>query len=267
MSDTARTLWAVSDLHAAIKENRDVVKHLAPGHAGDWLIVAGDVAERPELVLRVLGELAARYARVIYTPGNHELFCRGTDRHRGEDRYAQLIEGARELGITTPEDPYPTFAGHTICPLFTLYDYSWRPAGLTADQAIDAAAKRGVQLVDETFLRPFADTPEWCARRLAVTSRRLADTEGPTVLINHWPLVEQACESLEIPDIALWSGTRHTQDWPTRYRAVTVVYGHLHIPGAFTLDGVTHVDVGLGYPREWRARKPEPWPYPVLEER
>ncbi|WP_301206085.1 metallophosphoesterase, partial [Corynebacterium stationis] len=42
----ARTLWAVSDLHVTFKENQAAVDRLAPRDPGDWLIVAGDVAER-----------------------------------------------------------------------------------------------------------------------------------------------------------------------------------------------------------------------------
>lgn len=263
-----RTLWAVSDLHVAVRENRPVVAKLAPRHPGDWLIVAGDVAERPELVLRTLGELADRFERVIWTPGNHELFCRGTDRHTGEARYRQLVEGARALGVVTPEDPFPVFAGVTICPLFTLYDYTWRTVGRSVDEAVAEASAAGVMMTDEFAIRPFEDPVAWCRRRLAATVRRMAHVRGPVVLVNHWPLVREALEGLAVPQLALWAGTRHTQHWPQRYGAVAVVYGHLHLPREFTVDGVRHVEVSLGYPREWQGHPAgRAWPVPVLEDR
>ncbi|WP_448850971.1 metallophosphoesterase family protein [Corynebacterium sp. 335C] len=267
-SAPVRTLWAVSDLHVAVRANRPVVAELAPRHPRDWLIVAGDVAERPELVLRTLGELADRFERVIWTPGNHEMFCRGTDRHTGEDRYRQLVDGARALGVVTPEDPYPEFAGVTICPLFTLYDYTWRPVGLSVDEAVAAAADAGVMMTDEFAIRPFEEPAAWCRRRLAETVRRLSHVRAPVILVNHWPLVREALEGLAAPQLALWAGTRHTQHWPERYGAVAVVYGHLHMPRDFTVAGVRHVEVSLGYPREWQ-RHPEDraWPVPVLEDR
>ena len=37
-------LLAVSDLHVRHAENADIAAGLHPGHPGDWLIVAGDVA-------------------------------------------------------------------------------------------------------------------------------------------------------------------------------------------------------------------------------
>lgn len=45
----------------------------------------------------------------------------------------------RALGVITPEDPFPVFGEVTVCPLFTLYDYSFRPLGLSAKQAIAQA--------------------------------------------------------------------------------------------------------------------------------
>ena len=39
-----RTLWAVSDLHAAVKANTKAIDSIRPTNPGDWLIVAGDVA-------------------------------------------------------------------------------------------------------------------------------------------------------------------------------------------------------------------------------
>ena len=40
------TLWAVSDLHAAVTANAERIDSIRPADPSDWLIVAGDVAER-----------------------------------------------------------------------------------------------------------------------------------------------------------------------------------------------------------------------------
>ena len=44
------TLWAVADLHAAVRANRKRLAEITPRHPDDWLIVAGDVAERTDLI-------------------------------------------------------------------------------------------------------------------------------------------------------------------------------------------------------------------------
>lgn len=267
-----RTLWAVSDLHIAAPGNQSIVDELLwPTHPADWLIVAGDIAERSSSVIAVLAELVSRYEQVIWVPGNHELFSRSADAHRGMDRYRDLVQRCRDIGVLTPEDDYPVFGEHTVVPMFTLYDYSWRDPSTSVSEALHAAEEKGVVFTDEIAIAPYVDIPTWCRDRLSYTVRRLSRITGPTVLINHWPLIRKVTDNLAIPEIALWSGSRDTEEWPQRFRASTVVYGHLHIPLVREFDGVVHAEVSLGYPRE-RARTLPPrrrrrlWPYPVLTE-
>jgi 3',5'-cyclic AMP phosphodiesterase CpdA len=100
-------LFAVSDLHAAVGGNRELVDGLRPEGPGDWLVVAGDVAETVADVRRTLGMLAGRFATVLWTPGNHELWTHPSDASglRGEERNRHLVDVCRELGVLTPEDP------------------------------------------------------------------------------------------------------------------------------------------------------------------
>ena len=86
----------------------------------------------------------------------------------------------------------------------------------------------------------------------------------PTVLVNHFPMVREPCDALFYPEFALWCGTTATADWHTRYNAICSVYGHLHIPRTTWYDGVRFEEVSVGYPREWRRRKPYRWLRQVL---
>ncbi|GAA4546969.1 metallophosphoesterase [Pseudonocardia xishanensis] len=240
-------------------ENREVAAGLA-GDPGDWLIVAGDVAERVEDVVAVLADLAARFARVIWVPGNHELWTRTKDPVdlRGAHRYAHLVQRCRELGVVTPEDEFPVFEGRTIVPLFLLYDYSFLPAGTsTSAEGLAAAYKAGVVCTDEHLLYPdpYASREEWSAARIAYSRARLDAVEGPTVLVNHWPLTRLPTDVLRHPEFVLWCGTTASADWHVTYRAEAVVYGHLHIPRVTYEDGVRFVEASLGYPREWKPRQ------------
>lgn len=259
------TLWAVSDLHAAVRTNRPVVANITPNHPNDWLIVAGDVAERTPLVQEVLAELKEKFAQVIWVPGNHELFCRSVDPHQGYAKYEELVAACREISVLTPEDPYPVFGGRTIVPLFTLYDYSFRPTGQTVEQAIQSAHDREVMMTDQFAIAPFVDVRAWCWDRLAYSIKRLSKVEGPTILVNHWPLVVEPLMRLRCPELSLWCGTKHTRGWAERYRAEKVIYGHLHMPGTTVVAGIPHIEVSLGYPREWQSLGPRQWPVPVLE--
>ena len=151
------TLWAVSDLHGAVKANVARIDDIQPEDPSDWLIVAGDVAERTDLVVRILTQFRQRFAQVIWVPGNHELFSRSTDRYQGRDKYTELVDACRAIDVLTPEDPYPTFGGVTLVPLFTLYDYSFRGPGMTVEQAVQAAHDRQIMMTDEFAIAPFVD--------------------------------------------------------------------------------------------------------------
>lgn len=260
------TLWAVSDLHAAVRANRPRLEEIQPRDPSDWLIVAGDVAERADLVVRIMDTLAQRFDTVMWVPGNHELFSRSADRFKGREKYEELVARLRAIGVVTPEDDYPVFGGVTVVPLFTLYDYSFRVPTMTADQALDSAREKDIMLTDDIAIAPFVDIRAWCWDRLAYSTRRLSRISGPTILVNHWPLVQEPTDRMMFREVALWCGTRHTRGWAQRYDARAVIYGHLHMPGTMLIDGIPHTDVSLGYPDEWNSRTDPPaWPYPVME--
>ena len=88
---TAGRLLAVSDLHAGIADNRPIIESLRPSSDQDWLIVAGDVAELSQDIEWALKLLAGRFARVIWTPGNHELWTPRDDAVQLRARTATTI--------------------------------------------------------------------------------------------------------------------------------------------------------------------------------
>jgi hypothetical protein len=142
-----------------------------------------------------------------------------------------------------------------IAPLFLLYDYSFRPAAVPADRALEWAADAGIRCTDEVVLHPdpFPTREAWCAARCDATEARLAaiDSTYRTVLVNHFPLRYDLATLPLVPRFSLWCGTRRTDDWHTRFRAAVVVSGHLHIPSTRVRDGVRFEEVSVGYPRQW----------------
>ena len=258
-------LLAVSDLHVSYAENRRIVAELAPGSPRDWLLVAGDVSEIAADIESVLRRLAGRFERVIWVPGNHDLWTHRADpvALRGQARYDYLIGRCRDAGVLTPEDPYPVWDGPggpaTIAPLFVLYDYTFLPPGVaTQAEALQLAYDTGVVCTDEMLLHPdpYPSRQAWCRARLAETQRRLEaiGPGAPMVLVNHFPLVRQPTDVLRYPQFAQWCGTTATADWHRRFRACAAVYGHLHIPRTTFYDGVRFEEVSYGYPREWKRR-------------
>ncbi|WP_434739935.1 metallophosphoesterase family protein [Micromonospora sp. SH-82] len=267
--DGTGRLLAISDLHIGYQENRSFVETLRPQTPHDWLLVAGDVADTVADIEWALGLLAERFAKVVWVPGNHELWTPPADpvTLRGVERYEHLVDRCRSLGVLTPEDPYPVWTGPggpvQIAPLFLLYDYSWRPEGLdTPEAALAEAHRTGIVCTDEYLLHPdpYPTRAQWCAARVALTERRLAarDPDLPTILVNHYPLVREPTRVLWYPIFAQWCGTDATADWHLRFDVAAMVYGHLHIPRTTVHDGVRFEEVSLGYPREWKPRTAPP---------
>ncbi|KAA5830603.1 metallophosphoesterase [Saccharopolyspora hirsuta] len=265
MRPSTGELLAISDLHVAMSENADIVRKLRPRSDQDWLLVAGDVAERADQIEWALGLLAERFAKVVWVPGNHDLWTTAKDplQLRGEARYRELVRRCRDLGVVTPEDEFPVWTGRggpvTVVPLFVLYDYTFFPEGAsTKEEGLGIAHEAGVVCTDEYLLHPdpHPTRDAWCRARLEYSERRLAecDPELPTVLVNHYPLVREPTDVLWYPEFAQWCGTVRTADWHLRHRAAAVVYGHLHIPRTTFHDGVRFEEVSVGYPREWKRR-------------
>lgn len=257
------TLLAIGDLHVEHAENRKIVEDLRPESDEDWLIVCGDVADRPDGVGWAMQLLCERFAKVVWVPGNHELHSSSDvpGKPRGERLYRWLVEICREAGAVTPEDPYPVWQGAggpvRVAPLFLLYDYSFGSnVGATREEALRRAYEAGVVCSDEFLLHPdpYPSRQAWCAERVRQTERRLSEEEDdlPTVLVNHFPLLVEPTRVLRHPEFAQWCGTVRTADWHRRFGAVAVVYGHLHIPRTTWHAGVRFEEVSLGYPRERR---------------
>jgi 3',5'-cyclic AMP phosphodiesterase CpdA len=256
-------LYAISDLHVGFEPNSRMWQAL-PAHPDDWLILGGDLGETVAHLRFVLEIATARFARVFWVPGNHELWtlpnATGADALRGEPRYLELVAVCRGYGVVTPEDPYVRWPGdgppRLIVPLFLLYDYSFHPDDVPGDQALAWARAAEIECTDEVLLHPdpYPSRIAWCQARCAAARARL-DAIAPdhrTILVNHYPLRRDLARLPAIPRFSIWCGTRLTETWHADYRADVVVSGHLHIRSTRWIDGVRFEEVSLGYPRQRR---------------
>jgi 3',5'-cyclic AMP phosphodiesterase CpdA len=257
-------LYGLSDLHVGFEANRRTLSELPP-HPDDWLVLGGDIGESERHLAWTLDLLAPRFARLIWVPGNHDLWTHPRDPNalRGEARYRSLVDLCRARGVLTPEDPYvdwPGEGGHAVlAPLFLLYDYTFRPDDVPLSGAVAWARSDGVLCTDEHFLYadPYPSREAWCASRVAEAEKRLAEAarRGPLVLINHWPLRRDLVRLRRIPRFSIWCGTRRTEDWHLRFGARVVVSGHLHVRATDWRDGVRFEEISLGYPDHWRGER------------
>ncbi len=255
-------LLAISDLHVRHKVNAEAVRSMT-ARPDDWLILAGDLGEKPEHLELVFEALAGRFKKLIWVPGNHELWSGPRSEHRGVALYEHLIEVARRYDVLTPEDPPALYEGEGgpawVAPLFLLYDYSFCPPQMDKAQALAWAAEAGIVCTDEWYLdpSPHPSREAWCAERLALTEARLdaLPADEPKVLVNHFPFRMDLVRLFRIPRFVLWCGSMATEHWHRRWNVQVVVHGHLHMRATDWRDGVRFEEVALGYPRHWQQDK------------
>ena len=254
-------LFAIADLHISYKFNEEALLQLQP-HPDDGLIICGDVGEKFEHLRTAFEVTTQLFKQVWWVPGNHELYTLPSDElgPRGELKYKECVNIANEFGVITPEDEYVRWDVEggpcVIAPIFTLYDYSFRPDHVSREGALDWAAETDVMATDEALLHPdpYETRDAWCDALVQKTIPRLekAVSQGlPLVIINHWPLRYDLINLGKIPRFSLWCGTKQTEDWHKRFNARVVVTGHLHTRRTDHIDGVRFEEVSLGYPRQW----------------
>ncbi len=279
-------LLAVSDLHIGYPENRAYADSLAPEHPDDWLIVAGDVGESFADVGFVLASLANRFARVIWTPGNHELWTLPGDpvALRGAARYDALVTVCRRFGVLTPEDEFPRWPGPdgpvTVAPLFTLYDYSFASGpGRTAAHG----RAPGTTLTRDRRRSPprgGPGSPPWtrdgCTPTRTRRSPRGARTgwrrrsggsprsPGPSCSSATGRCRPRRSRRCGTRSSRRGAGPRSPTAGTPASGVLACVYGHLHIPRSTRHDGVRFEEVSVGYPREWQRRGGAPPPPRVI---
>lgn len=254
-------LLAISDLHLSSTANRQALLEM-PAFPDDWLIVAGDVSEGFDRFEEGLVLLRERFAKVIWVPGNHDLWTVPGPSGRGVRKYEALVEIARKLGVVTPEDPYLIWPGDgepcAIVPAMLLYDYSFRPPDIPLASVITWAREERSVAGDEMLLdpAPFTSITEWCHHRCRETEQRLIalGTDVPKIIVNHYPLRRDLVYIPRIPRFAPWCGTVLTEDWHVRFNVRVAVSGHLHVRRTDWRDATRFEEVSFGYPPQWDPR-------------
>jgi predicted phosphodiesterase len=236
-------IFAVSDLHADVRENRALLERIpATAYRDDALIVAGDVADRLSVLESALARLRERFAEVFFVPGNHELWVRGEEGSSVDKFHAVLALCAR-LGVRTAP---ARFAGAWIVPLFSWYDAAFDVRGEGVEAELEAWSDRyfcrwpeGAGPLDRLFL--------------AMNEPRVHPYDAPVVTFSHFvprPDLVPRVEALRFKGLAKVAGSEGIEAQIRRIGAAVHVFGHTHITEDRTIDGVRYVQHWLQRPAE-----------------
>lgn len=113
----------MSDIHVDYPQNLEWVLGLdCHEYQADVLLLAGDVSEDMKLLERVLRGCLERFAKVMFVPGNHDLWVRRCTYDCSLAKFGGILELCGELGVAT--EPFE-YAGVEFLPLFSWYDFSF----------------------------------------------------------------------------------------------------------------------------------------------
>lgn len=211
----------------------------------DVLVLAGDLTDNIQLLEQCFLSLSTKFKRVLFVPGNHELWVTRDDISTSLEKFHTVTAVCDECGISS--DVYESGA-LSIVPLYGWYDFSFGPPGRKLERAWNDFSAcvwpQGYTAADVTdyFLQHNDDS-------------RL-DTANDTVIsFSHF-----------LPDIDLMPGyvnpayhyiypvlgSHLLGEQVNRLKPNMHVYGHSHVNNSVLHNDVQYINNAFGYPSETR---------------
>jgi predicted phosphodiesterase len=241
-------VFAISDLHTDFKENRLIVERL-PDDAfnEDALVVAGDVADRLEVIEYTLALLRSKFRQVCYVPGNHELWVRD-GAYDSIEKLRRVLELCRRVNVETGP---VKLDGLWVVPLLSWYDLAFG-----GDDDRDLEELEG--WADFYFCKWPAGVGDICRHFLHMNEANIRRRDGPVVSFSHFLPRRDLLpprEHLRFKNLPKVSGCAPLDGQIRRLESIIHVFGHSHINADRVIDGVRYVSNALLYPSERSAAR------------
>ena len=240
---SAMRIFAISDLHTDFRENMWLVEQLSDvTYQRDVLIAAGDISDKLDTLKATLALLRAKFMKVFYVPGNHELWVR-KEQQTSVEKFYSVLALCEALDIHTSPAKVDAL---WIVPLF-----SWYEPQFDADNSGDSDSLSGwadfylckwptaLGQVSDFFLR--------------MNEPRLLAYDDPVISFSHFlPRRDllPAVERLRFKGLPKVAGCAALDTQIRSLNARIHVFGHSHISCDRVIDGVRYIQNPLRYPRE-----------------
>lgn len=236
-------VFAISDLHADFAENWKALQQLSlQDYKNDVVLIAGDIADHLPVIAKTLSHMRARFGRVFYVPGNHELWTRRDGGHSAA-KLERILHLCDNLGVCAK----PSRAGELwIVPLLSWYD-----EGFDEDRSADTEALEA--WADYYFCK----WPPWISSvaeyLLSANAPNIKSYDRPVITFSHFlprrDLLPEVAR-LTFKGLPKVAGCAALDQQIRAVNSVIHIFGHSHIPCDCLIDGVRYVQSVLGYPSE-----------------
>ncbi|MCW8876728.1 MAG: metallophosphoesterase [Kangiellaceae bacterium] len=242
-------VFAVSDIHIDYKDNmRWMLGLSSQDFQSDVLILAGDVSDNLELLAQCFEALAKKFLKVLFVPGNHELWVshelRGkqNDKINSIEKYHQISELATQSGVATQSY---IIGDLTLVPLLAWYDYSFaKPCDKLKSVWMDfrlCAWPDDMQAIDVTHFF------------LEKNRNYLQDSNQTVISFSHFlPRIDLMPFYVPQKYRYLYPalGSELLEEQIRVLNPDIHVYGHSHLNIQQTIDNILYVNNAFGYPSE-----------------
>jgi predicted phosphodiesterase len=243
-------VFALSDIHVDYGVNARWIADLSVAdYQADVLILAGDVTHHLRMLERCLGTLVKRFRKVLFVPGNHDLWVIPQDSRKNSlQKFDDVCRVVESSGASM--QPFRR-RGMSIIPLLGWYDYSFgQPSDELKAMWMDYRACRW----------PGGYTDKDVAEHFATFNDKHAVPPGDMVITySHFlPRIDVMPGFIPRTSKLLYPILGSARlDWQLRRLNATIhVYGHSHVNRNVKIDGVSYINNAFGYPSEtWITSK------------
>lgn len=210
----------------------------------DILIMAGDLTDNLRLLEACMKDLAAKFRKVLFVPGNHELWVVRDGVENSFRKFERVMEICADCGVGSDVYQYDSLS---IVPLFGWYDFSF--------------GKPGSKLLDGWSDFKACSWPDGYAEAeitghfVDMNKDRLDVTNGTVISFSHFlPRIDVMPWYIHPSQRFLYPvlGSDRIGDQVDALKPAMHIYGHSHVNNRVQIDGVDYINNAFGYPAETR---------------
>jgi len=239
-------IFAVSDIHIDYDVNAKWIANLSmTEYQDDVLILAGDVTDTQRLLGWCLSTLAKRFWKVLFVPGNHELWVIREDRDKDSlQKFDDVCAVVESSGASM--QPFRERMV-SIIPLLSWYDYSFgEPSEELRSIWMDYRACRWPNGFTEKDV---------AAHFAAFNDKQVRPMSDTVITYSHFlPRIDLMPEFIPCASRVVYPilGSATLEQQLRKLRPNIHVYGHSHVNRRVEIDGVSYINNAFGYPSETR---------------
>jgi Icc-related predicted phosphoesterase len=238
-------IYTISDIHIDYKENRTWMHRLSKkDFQEDTLILAGDISGKTNLLVEAFEILRERFQKVLYIPGNHDLWVQDKDDQNSLDffQFIKKIAGNYDICMEPAH-----FGPVSIVPLFGWYDYSFgQPSNALLNAWADYVACRWPDDFHATEITDYFTS---------INEDFLHIKNEFVISFSHFmPRIDLMPGYIPTDKKMLYPvfGSNRIEKQIRKLEPDIHIYGHSHFNREVTKEGIKYINNAFGYPHETR---------------